>query len=205
MGWYNTQDAKTYRKHSGREVAVSDLVARCEVWPSGIVPDGVAVLTAGIDTQDYRVEIEVVGWGRNEESWSVDYHVIDGEMSDPATREALDEYLQSVWYRADGRPFTISAACHDSGGHHTDAVYNFSKERLGRKIWAIKGESAKTGFRNPVWPIKRPSSRSKKTFRPILLGVNAAKDFIRAALLRHLPGPDTCISARIGASLNSSN
>ncbi|MBD4938149.1 terminase, partial [Xanthomonas citri pv. citri] len=89
-----------YRKHGGHEVSVDALLSRCENWPSGIVPDGVAVLTAGIDTQDYRIEIEIVGWGRNEESWSVEYHVIDGEMSDPATQVALDEYLTRTWYRA---------------------------------------------------------------------------------------------------------
>lgn len=153
------------------------------------MPDGVALLTAGIDTQDYRVEIEVVGWGRNEESWSIDYHVIDGEMSDPATQAELDKYLKRTFTRADGRPFSIEAACQDSGGHHTDAVYSFAKARLGRKVWAIKGESARTGFRNPVWPVKRPSSRSKKTFRPIIIGVNAGKDFIRSALHKTAPGP----------------
>lgn len=187
--WYNTQAALPYRRHGGKEIAVDSLLARCETWPEGIVPDGVAILTAGIDTQDYRVEIEVVGWGRNEESWSVDYHVIDGEMSDPATQAALDEYLKRTFTRADGRPFVIEAACQDSGGHHTDAVYSFAKARLGRKVWAIKGESARTGFRNPVWPVKRPSSRSKKSFRPIIIGVNAAKDFIRSALHKIAPGP----------------
>ena len=46
------------------------LATQTEVW-SAEVPDGVAVLTVGIDVQDDRVEIEVVGWGRNEESWSI--------------------------------------------------------------------------------------------------------------------------------------
>nr|WP_310066785.1 terminase gpA endonuclease subunit [Sphingomonas sp. BE137] len=186
--WYNTQAGLTYRRHGGREISTDALAGRCTVWPAE-VPDGVAILTAGIDTQDYRVEIEVVGWGRNEESWSIDYHVIDGEFSDPATQQALDEYLRRIWYRADGRGFEVSAACQDSGGHHTDAVYGFAKARLSRKIWAIKGESARTGFRNPVWPIKRPTSRSKKSFRPVIIGVNAAKDFVRAALHRERPGP----------------
>jgi phage terminase large subunit GpA-like protein len=186
--WWNTQQGRPYRRHSGKELKSEALAARVEVWPA-LVPDGVAVLTAGVDVQDYRLEIELVGWGRNEESWSVDYHVIDGEISDPATQGQLDAYLKSLWERADGRRFAIQAACLDSGGHHTQAVYTFAKERLGRKIWAIKGESARDGQRNPVWPTKRPSSRSKKTFRPIILGVNAAKDAIRDRLLKTAPGP----------------
>jgi phage terminase large subunit GpA-like protein len=133
--------------------------------------------------------METVGWGRNEESWSIDYNVIDGEISHPDTQAAIDAYLARIWIRADGRPFTVRATCIDSGGHHTDAVYNFAKERLGRKVWAIKGESARNGTTNPVWPIKRPSSRSKKSFRPIIVGVNAAKDFISYSLRKDKPGP----------------
>lgn len=52
------------------------LLARREVF-SAEVPDGVAVLTAGIDTQNDRLEIEVVGWGKDEESWSVAFDVIE--------------------------------------------------------------------------------------------------------------------------------
>jgi phage terminase large subunit GpA-like protein len=63
-------------------------------------------------------------------------------------------------------------------------VYEFAKARLGRRVWAVKGESAKNGQRNPVWPTKRPSSKTKQAFRPIILGVNAAKDVIRSNLLK---------------------
>lgn len=190
LTFHNTQLALTYRKNMGKQVDGHALLARRENWPDGYVPDGVAVITAGIDTQDYRIEIEVVGWGRDEESWSIEHHVIDGEMSDPDVRAQLERFLSRTWYRADERPFTIAAACQDSGGHHTDAVYNFSKENLRRKWWAIKGESARTGFRNPLWPTKRPSSRSKKSFRPVVLGVNAGKDTILQSYLpKPTPGP----------------
>lgn len=190
LTFYNTQLALTYRMHVGKQVDGHALLARRENWPEGFIPDGVALLTAGIDTQDYRIEIEVVGWGRDEESWSIEHHVIDGEMSDPNVRAQLERYLSRTWYRADERPFTITAACQDSGGHHTDAVYDFSKQNLRRKWWAVKGESARDGKRNPVWPSKRPSSRSKKTFRPFILGVNAAKDTILQSYLpRPLAGP----------------
>jgi len=188
LTFYNTQLALTYKKNMGRALTGDALLERREMWAAA-VPDGVAMLTAGIDIQDYRVEVEVVGWGRDEESWSVDYEVIDGEFSDPSTQAALDQYLKRRWARADGRPFAIEAACIDSGGHHTTAVYNFAKARLNRHIWAIKGESARSGQRNPVWPTKRPSSRSKKTFRPIIIGVNAGKDTVRRYLGRERPGP----------------
>ena len=188
QGWWNTQLGLPYQRNTGRELDLEAMLARCEVWAAP-VPDGVAVVTAGIDTQEDRFEVEVVGWGRNEESWSLAYEIVPGDPADPATREKLDAFLQQRWLRADGRPFEIMAACIDSGGSRTQHVYQFSKERLGRRIWAIKGESAQHGRRNPVWPTPKLSARKKASFKPVILGVNAAKDILRAALFVEKPGP----------------
>jgi phage terminase large subunit GpA-like protein len=187
--WQNTQMGLPFRRHAGKEVPAETLAARRENWREGFVSDGVALLTAGIDTQDDRIEVEVVGWGKDQESWSVDYHVIPGAMDDPVTQKRLDDYLQTEWKRADGRAFRIAAACHDSGGHHTDAVYLFSKARLGRQIWAIKGASDRSGNRSPVWPAKRPTKKNREKFRPFIIGVQSAKDAIHNRLQVALPGP----------------
>lgn len=178
---------ETYEDRGDRALKEDRLVARCEVWPAE-VPDGVAVITVGVDTQDDRFECEVVGWGRNEESWSIAHEVIEGDLETPEPWERLDAFLKRIWHRADGRGFEATAVCMDSGGHHTQKVYDFSKERLGRRVWAIKGESAVGGKRNPVWPTKKPSRRTKASFRPVILGVNAAKDTIRNRLHIDQPG-----------------
>ncbi|NHB94735.1 phage terminase large subunit family protein [Photorhabdus cinerea] len=175
-----------YEDRGEKALSERKLLERCEVFAAE-VPDGVAVLTAGIDTQDDRFEIEIVGWGRNEESWSIAYDVIEGDLETDEPWKRLDMYLKQVWRRADGRGFTIMAACMDSGGHHTQQVYEFSKARIGRRIWAIKGESARGGKRSPVWPTKKPTPRTKSSFKPIILGVNAAKDTIRGRL--HIDPP----------------
>jgi len=188
QAWWNTQMGLPYRAHAGRRVQADVLASRGEVWAAE-VPDGVAVVVTGIDVQDYRIECETVGWGRNEESWSIDYTIIEGEFGDTPTQMRIDTYLRRTWTRADGRPFEVIAACIDSGGHHTQAVYEFCKARIGRRVWAIKGEAARGGERNPVWPSKRPTQRTKKTYRPVILGVNAAKDTIRQRLLVEAPGP----------------
>ncbi|UPG86845.1 phage terminase large subunit family protein [Luteibacter aegosomatis] len=186
--FWNTQLGLPYRRHSGREIQIESLAARAERW-AGDVPEFAAILTGGIDVQDYRVEIEIVAWGKNEESWSITYHVIDGEFSDKRVQDQLDEFLKRTWSRADGRQFEIMAACIDSGGHHTQAVYDFCKARIGRRIWAVKGESARGGKRSPVWPTARPSNRNKKSYRPVIIGVNAAKDTISSRLGKTKPGP----------------
>lgn len=186
--WWNTQAGLPYRPHSGKDLNLEALAARGEVWPAS-VPFGVAVLTAGIDVQDDRLELELVGWGRDEESWSIDYEIFEGDPETPTLWAKVDEYLLRTWHRYDGRPFTVSAVCIDSGGHHTQMVYQFAKARLGRRVYAIKGESARNGQRSPVWPAKKPTRRNKGGYRPTIIGVNSAKDTIRNRLAKEEPGP----------------
>lgn len=186
--FYNLVLGEPYEERGDKALAEAKLLARREQWAAE-VPDGVAVMTAGLDTQDDRVEIEFVGWGRDEESWSIAHEVVEGDPALISTWDTVDELLQRVWYRADGRPFTVSAACIDSGGHHTQRVYDFAKARLGRRIYAIKGESAVGGKRSPIWPAKKPTRRTRTQFRPVIIGVNAAKDVIRDRLHVEEAGP----------------
>lgn len=177
-----------YEDRGDKALNETNLLKRREIWP-GEVPPRVAVITAGADVQDDRIEIEVVGWGADEESWSIAHEVIEGDTQEPMIWETVDAFLKRKWRRADGREFEIMATCVDSGGHATQACYKFAKARLGRHIWAIKGESARGGARSPVWPVKRPTARNKAAFRPVIIGVNAAKDSIRQRLHIETPGP----------------
>lgn len=188
QAWWNTQMGMPYRPHAGKELDLEALLARGERWPSR-VPFGVGVLTAGLDVQDDRIEVEVVGWGRDEESWSIDYEVFEGDPGTPEVWQRVDAYLLRKWHRYDGREFHIEAACIDSGGHHSEAVYQFAKARLGRRIYGIKGESARNGKRGPIWPTKKPTARHRSRYQPFIIGVNSAKDSIRNRLHKETPGP----------------
>lgn len=168
------------------KITKEGLLARREVWEK--VPSRVEFITIGGDMQSYRGEFEVVGWAEGEESWSLKYHVIEGDPEGKQFWREVDEFLLRKYETEDGRVLQARAVCIDSGGDHTQAVYNFCKARLGRYVWAIKGESAVGGRRNPVWPTTRPSTRKKNTFRPVLLGVNTAKDVVRKRLAIVPPG-----------------
>ena len=190
--WWNTQAGLPWKPRAGRETRLEALLARREVWPAE-VPDGVALLTLGLDHQDTRVELEVIGWGRDEESWSVAYRVIPGDLEGPALWAEVEALLTRVWHRADGRPFVIEAACLDTGGSHTQAVYEFCRARVGRLVWGIKGDSERHGKRSPIWPVGPKLRRTKGAarYRPVMIGTNAAKDLISARLLKERPGPGT--------------
>lgn len=184
----NTQLGRPHKRQAAKDVAAESLARRAESWPAD-VPDGVGVVTAGIDTQDDRVEIELVGWGHGEESWSLKHEVIEGDPATDELWERVDQALLRPLKRADGREFTVAAACVDSGGHHTQQVYKFARARLGRNVWAIKGQSARNGERTPVWPTTRPSAAHRSKFKPVIVGVNSAKDSVRWRLGIEEPGP----------------
>ncbi len=170
--WVNTRDAKTWEDEMDR-VDIHDASSRVEEYEAE-VPDAVYILTAGVDAQDDRYEIEVVGWGKNGESWSIDYHVIFGDPQLPSTKEALDEYRNRDFIRSDGSVMKIYASGNDTGGHRTDAVYDYCKQRQLHRVYAIKGASV---VNKPIFEGK--SSRTNKAKIPLyLIGVNSAKNTI---------------------------
>jgi phage terminase large subunit GpA-like protein len=196
--FYNTQLALPFHAEAAKEVAVASLIARREVYPAE-VPNGVLVLTAGIDVQpgstasEGRIELETVGWGLGEENWSIAHETFTGDPAKPEVWNELDEYLLTSFKREDGRDQFIRAACVDSGGHNTQEAYAFARQRTGRNVWAIKGANDRTSW-SPIWPAvaKAKNRKYRAGYRPIILGVSAAKEAIRQRLLIQEPGPGYC-------------
>lgn len=151
------------------------------------LPAGVLLLTMAVDTQDDRLEYEVVGWGRNEESWGIEKGVIWGRPDDKETWRQLDDKLSRVWRFADGTGLVIACTCVDSGGHFTEEVYRFCAERLQKRVFPVKGQSG-AGI-----PLVYKISRNNKYRLPlVLLGVDAGKTAIMQRLKIGQPGPKYC-------------
>lgn len=103
------------------------------------VPSRVLVLTAGVDVQDDRLEVEVVGWGLSKISWGIQYKIFYGDPGQQAVWNQLDTYLSKTFYYESKEGLNISCACVDTGGHYTDEAYKFCKPREYRRIFGIKG------------------------------------------------------------------
>lgn len=172
-----------------------------EFLPSGReLPEGVSVLTAGIDVQADRIEYEITGWGRKEQSWLIRYGRIYGDVKkDAAVLTELDAVLQAPLVHAKGHQLYVRAACIDTGGHATQAIYRWVKSRLRRTlpngqpqfVFGIKGRSEQG---RPVWPesasrAKTSGPRSARLRNLWIVGVDAAKDQIYARLGIVEPGP----------------
>ena len=183
--WVNTKLGESWEDQAGDTVPADPLMARREEW-GGDLPDAVAVLTAGVDVQGDRLELQVIGWGKDEESWVVDYRIIWGDPSGPRVWADLDMALQATYIHPRAVPdLPIRAVCIDTGGHHTKASYEFCRTRLNRRIWAIKGRG---GMGVPVWP-RRPTRSNKGKIPLFIVGVDAVKDALFARLKLVEPGP----------------
>lgn len=139
--WTNTKMGQTWEEE-GTQVDDEELLKRRERYNCEVPPE-VLYLTAGVDTQDDRFEIEVVGWGAEYESWGIQYSVLYGDTSNLQHQvwADLDAFLAQTFQKPDGTRMKIICTCVDSGGHRTNQVYKFCKARFNRRIFAIKGLS----------------------------------------------------------------
>lgn len=138
------------------------------------VPTGILVLTMGIDTQDNRLEYEIVGWNRNEESWGISKGIIPGRADAPGVWEEVDELLDREWKMHNGMALRVLATFIDSGGHFTQEVYRECAKRAHKRVWAIKGEG---GDDKPYVRMMKAAKGGKGAVQ-FIIGVNSGKEAI---------------------------
>jgi len=156
------------------------LEKRAEDYPLRVLPIGCLLLTCGVDVQDNRLEYVVWGHGARQR-WIIDRGVFWGSPSNAEVWTELNDYLTAPFEHSAGRPVSISATAIDSGGLHTQYVYDFCRLRSIRRIIAVKGQSQKN---KPVIgkPTKVDVSLEGETIRdgaevwPV--GSDTAKDMI---------------------------
>jgi phage terminase large subunit GpA-like protein len=141
------------------------------------LPDEAIVLTAGVDVQDNRLELSVIGWGRDDESWVISHDTIWGDPSTPQLWTDLDSRLFARYETVSGRQMAIRSTCVDSGGHFTNSVYTYCKKHAGRRVFAIKGVG---GEGKPVAGRPTKNNIGKCPLFPV--GVDTVKDLIFARL-----------------------
>lgn len=183
--WVNTALGQTWEEE-GEKVDEDKLQEHAHYYNCQ-VPDRVLILTAGIDVQDDRLEVEVVGWGAGYESWGIEYRVFIGDPGQSPVWAQLDEYLTRSFEYADHRRTIIACSCIDSGGHFTQEVYDFCKTREGRRIFAIKGMG---GQGLPL--VGRLSRNNRKKVALFPIGVDTGKELLFSRLKIEQEGPGFC-------------
>jgi len=139
--WVNTVLGETWEEDYASKIGADALLERCEAYEPDVLPAGALALTAGVDVQDNRLAVSVWGWGRDEEGWLIHHQEIFGDPARAEVWKQLDEVVLREWpHELNGklRPDVVAI---DSGGHMTNEVYQYARERGRQGVVAIKGSS----------------------------------------------------------------
>ncbi len=126
QGFQNTILGETYEAESDAPEWQRLYEAR-ETYPIGTIPMGGLFLTAGVDIQKDRIECEVVAWGRQKQSWSVEYFVLDGDTAKPEVWKRLADVVNRDYPHESDITLPIRVMCVDSG-YATQDVYSFVRQ-----------------------------------------------------------------------------
>lgn len=189
---YNTKFGELWEDRGEMEDE-DTMMARRETYESEL-PDGVLFLSCGVDTQDTRLEYEVVGHGHFGETWGIKRGVIMGRPDTPEVWERLDDVIDHVYRFRSGLGLKVSITFVDSGGHYTQDVYLACRERVNKKVFAIKGRGG-DGV-----PYVAPPKRAKIVVKGryigqcwlYFIGVDAGKQLIMDSLRVQEAGPKYC-------------
>ncbi len=185
----NTFDALPYRPERIEAPETTELMDRLEDYQPRIkLPDGVLLLTCGVDVQKRYLELSVWGWGENKESWLIEHETINGAPDDPGTWSALESFLASCRYpHPTGHTLGLlepGSRVMVDAGHWDQHVlpFTFSKQALG--VAAVQGSPT---INAPVLGKVRLAASPKARIYPV--GVNQCKDIIYSRLSLAPPPP----------------
>ena len=159
------------------------------------LPPGVLVLTAGVDTQDDRMEYEIVGHGHFGETWGIEKGIVMGRPDDDSTWDKLDEVVfDRVLRFENGVGLRVSMSFVDEGGHFTQSVRLNCRARVSKKVFCIKGMPGQDK------PYISPPKKQKIIVNQIAvgtcwqyqLGVDSGKEIIMDNLRVQTPGQKYC-------------
>ena len=162
-----------WEDESGETLDHEVLYARREVYAAP-VPMGGLYLTCFIDTQDDRFEGMMVAWGVGEESWTIDYFTLYGNLHQPEVWDQLETKIRTARYRhAGGFDMNIRRFGIDTGGHFTSQAHAFVRRFPEHYGIACRGSNQ---YEQPV--VMYSKKRNKHGTLPCVIGTDSAKDVV---------------------------
>ena len=174
--WINTALGESWQEQ-GDTVEYETLLERRLNYDSTSIPEEVLIIVAGCDTQKDRIEVTLTGFGRNYQAWVIDHLIFWGDPNANNVWQDLDAFLKKRFKTESERIIPISCTCIDSGGLSTNQVYQFTKPRQARRIFAVKGLSVAG---KPI--ANKPSFVGKNKAVLYGVGTDSAKEAIFARL-----------------------
>jgi phage terminase large subunit GpA-like protein len=185
--WVNESLGETW-EDTARSIEPAGLAARRESYDAEVLPPGIVMVTVGADTQDDRLEVELVGWGADEESWVLEHKVFRGDPGVAPTKgvwKELTTYRRQRFHTEDGRTLSVQGTGVDFGGHYGQHVANYCHRYRFERVHAVRGVG---GVGRLVWP-RKPGKTKLSKADIYSVGVDTIKDLLYGRLAKITP-PD---------------
>jgi phage terminase large subunit GpA-like protein len=192
----NTVLAETW-KEPGEAPDYRRLIDRAEPFDVEIVPASASVLTLAADVQLDRIECELRAWGPNHESWSIGYHVFNGDTSTDLPWDRLRTFLERDFPHAAGGRIPVWLAGIDCN-YRPERTYLFCQRyaqpayggmgasiNLPRTVIAVRGGNDQQQLIQAISPVDE--ARKRGGLRIVTIGVSVAKESIYGRL--RMPAP----------------
>lgn len=186
----NTQLAETWIE-KGEVPEYKRLYERRETFALNQVQPGVVFLTAGVDVGKDYLKVEILGWGRDKQSWPVDYRTLMGDTATDAPWNELEKVLNESWLASENRPLQIRMMLVDSG-FNTNFVYSWVRKQPADRVRAIKGsDKLQMSFSAPKdIDLNRNGAKMKRVSKVWPVGVSVIKSQLFSWLMLEGAGDD---------------
>lgn len=187
QSFVNTSLGEVYYPGIDESLDVNKMIQCRRYFDRDTIPKWVRFVTCGIDTQDNRFELIVLGSDLNRKHICfIERRVIIGDLRESTPWTNLLDYLNNFRCTTrDGRKLPINISCIDSGGHYTQDVYAFCLR--SPRLRPVKGVGISNANGDLIYkvsdvPIKAFGNGAGKT-QLTLVNTYYAKDIIREQLL----------------------
>ena len=144
------------------------------------LPEKCLGLTLGVDVHLNRLEVNWMGWGKNDESWRVTLAVLKGDVYRDPVWDELQKELDRTFMHTNGQQVGLTVGFIDAG-KYGDRVFKFLNRHCfrnkPRKLFACRGHSSK-----PYPLLNFKISRLNKNLLGYFIGPDTGKDLLYSRL-----------------------
>ena len=209
QSFVNTSLGEVYYPGIDESIDVNKMIQCRRYFDKDHIPKWVQFVTCGIDTQDNRFELIVIGSDKSRKHICfIERKIITGDLRQSQVWTDLLSHLNDFRCTTrDGRVLPIQISCIDSGGHFTQDVYAFCLR--SPRLRPIKGLGSCDSSKDLIYkvsdvPVKAYANGSGR-IQLTIVNVNYAKDIIREQMLKiqsNFKESDWVISSNLDAQFD---
>ena len=188
QSFVNTSLGEVYYPGIDESMDINKMIQCRRYFDKDHIPKWVQFVTCGIDTQDNRFELIVIGSDKSRKHICfIERKIITGDLRQSQVWTDLLNHLNDFRCTTrDGRVLPIQISCIDSGGHFTQDVYAFCLR--SPRLRPIKGLGSCDSSKDLIYkvsdvPVKAYANGSGR-IQLTIINVNYAKDIIREQMLK---------------------